>query len=33
MTLSGTTAHARVDRIAGTTLTWWVNALSDTARR
>jgi hypothetical protein len=23
MTLSGTTAHTRVDRIAGTTVTWW----------
>lgn len=30
MTLSGTTAHTRVDRIAGTTVTWWVNAVSDT---
>jgi len=33
MTLSGTTAHARVDRIAGTTVTWWVNAVSDTGEK
>jgi hypothetical protein len=31
--LSGTTAHARVDRIAGTTVTWWVNAVSDTGEK
>jgi hypothetical protein len=30
MTLSGTTAHTRVDRTAGTTVTWWVNAVSVT---
>lgn len=30
MTLSGTTAHTRVDRIARTTVTWWVTAVSDT---
>src|SRR6266498_497590 len=33
MTLSGTTAHTRVDRIAGTTVTWWVNAVSDTGEK
>jgi hypothetical protein len=33
MTMSGTTAHARVDRIAGTTVTWWVNAVSDTGEK
>jgi len=33
MTLSGTTAHTRVDRIAGTTVTWWVNAVSDSGEK
>ena len=31
--MSGTAAHTRVDWIADTTVTWWVNAVSDTGEK